>query len=358
MKNLRFKNDEADMHFFKTLQERVNAYFAQNNLAKTANNSAKIKAVLLLSAYMLAFISVFFAQSLFFLYAMYALMGNLTIFVALNIAHDAAHQTFSSSRRINKLLLYTFDFLGASGYMWQLKHVHSHHPHVNIPNMDGDIKQSNLVRIFPNAPYFSFHRYQHIYMPVLYALYTLIWLLFRDFKDYFYTDISGKPDISHSKKQYARLLIGKSIFIGRMIVLPYIVLSFSFWQIIGAFILFHVCASYTVALALISAHVGEHSVYPMPNNNGQMSQSWVRHQIVSTCDFATDNRLISHLFGGFNHHVIHHLFPNICHIHYPPLTKILVKTCEEYNMPYRANSSLWQAVASHWKFLKKRSQQV
>ncbi len=357
MKTIHFKNDKHDQVFQKTLRLRINTYFKSNGIAKTANKTAALKACLLFSAFLLAYLSMLFANSLLIYFLLNAIVGILTIFVALNIAHDAAHNTFSKSKKINNFLLYTFDVLGASGYMWRLKHVHSHHPHVNIPNMDGDIKQSKLVRIFPNAPYLSFHKYQYLYMPILYLFYTLVWLLFRDFKDYFKTEISGKPNIVHPTREYLKLFLGKFIFLSRMLLLPWLLLPFSFNQILLGFLLFHFCASFTVAMALISAHIGEDSVYPGPDKNGQMNQSWIRHQIITTCDFATNNKLITHLFGGFNHHIVHHLFPNICHIHYPQLTKILKSTCEEFGMPYNVKKSLFDAMLSHLRFLKLRSLQ-
>jgi len=357
MTKISFKKVEADKLFLNTLKQRVNQYFKENKIKKTGNAFSIGKALLLLMLYLIAFIGVFYSATLFSLYICYALMGVLTIFVALNIAHDAAHSTFSSKKWLNKIFLYTFDFLGASGYLWKLKHIYSHHPHVNIPNMDADIKQSNLVRIFPNAPFLKLHRIQYLYMPMLYAFYTLIWLCFRDFKDLFYTTISGKPNHKHPTKEYLKLFLGKFIFLGRMIFLPYVLLPFSLPQILFGFLIFNICASYTVALALISAHVGEHSVYPSPGKNGEMQQSWVRHQIVTTTDFATNSKLITHLFGGFNHHIVHHVFPNICHIHYPQLTPILIETCREFDMPYQYNATLTDAVLSHFNFLKLRSHQ-
>ena len=357
MKKIQFKIDEQDHQFLRTLRQRVNQYFKDHNIKKTGNAFSQMKAAFLLLVYVFIFVAIFFSTNLWQVYLWYGLLGIVTIFVALNIAHDAAHSTFSNQAWVNQLFLYTFDFLGASGYMWKMKHVHSHHPHVNIPNMDGDIKQSNLVRIFPNAPFLKFHKYQYLYMPFLYAFYTLIWLCFRDFKDYFQTEISGKPKIQHPWQEYLKLFLGKFFFFGRMLLLPYLLLPFSFGQIFLGFVIFHICASYTVALALISAHVGEHSVYPEPDKNGDMQQSWVRHQIITTSDFATNNKIITHLFGAFNHHVIHHVFPNICHIHYPKLTRILIQTCKEFNMPYLCTPTLLGAVQSHLNFLKIRSQE-
>ncbi len=354
---IRFKKESKDQEFQAELYRRVNAYFAENNLSKTANHQAILKAILLSLFYLGLTVSMYFAPTIAYYYLINGLLGMLTIFVALNIAHDAAHNVFSSRRGVNDLLLYTFDILGASGYMWRLKHVHSHHPHVNIPNMDGDIKQSQLVRIFPDAPFLRLHKYQYLYMPVLYLFYTLVWLLFRDFKDYIRTHISGKPEITHPPIEYVKLVIGKLFFFGRMVVLPMIILPYSGWQILIGFIIFHFCASLTVAMALISAHIGEDSVYPAPDADGNMEYSWIRHQIITTCDFGTQSKLLTHLFGGFNHHIIHHLCPNICHIHYPPLTAVLKQTCQEYEMPYQSNPTLLDAMLSHLRFLKIRSRQ-
>ncbi|MGB0840523.1 MAG: fatty acid desaturase, partial [Chitinophagales bacterium] len=138
-------------------------------------------------------------------------------------------------------------------------------------------------------------------------------------------------------------------------LIPYFLLPFSLGTILLGFVLFHFAASFTVALALISAHIGEDSVYPEPDAMGKMPTSWIRHQIVTTSDFATHNPVLTHLFGGFNHHVVHHLFPNICHIHYPQLTQILIQTCADYDMPYKSNPTLIRAIFSHWNFLKIRS---
>ena len=112
-----------------------------------------------------------------------------------------------------------------------------------------------------------------------------------------------------------------------------------------------------MALPLVSAHVGEHAKFPEPDKNGLMQTSWVRHQLITTTDFSTESSFITHLFGGFNHHVVHHVFPDISYVHYPVLTKILKTTCKEYNMPYADNPSMMKAVWSHLKFLKLQGQQ-
>jgi len=50
--------------------------------------------------------------------------------------------------------------------------------------------------------------------------------------------------------------------------------------------------------------------------------------------------------------VEHHLFPNICHVHYKKLSKIVKATAEEFNVPYNSHKTFLQAVYYHGKMLK------
>lgn len=352
MKAIKHKNSQADETFLVELRTRVNNHFKTIGIHKFATRTAIVKAIILFIIYVTLNICLFMTNTLAQMMLVYMLIGISSIFVALNIAHDAAHNSFVRSKKLNGILLYAFDLLGASGYIWKHKHIYSHHPHVNIPNMDNDIKESKLLRLAPKTEWLSNHRFQHIYMPFLYFFYTLFWLLFRDFRDFFETDSEGKSIFRHDLKEYFILFIVKFIFVGRMLILPALILPFTFGQILAGFFCFHFVASFTVALPLVSAHVGEHAKFPEPNEEGEMANSWVRHQLITTTDFATNNTLVTHMFGGFNHHVAHHLFPDVCYIHYPELTQILKSTCEEYNMPYADNPTMLKAVWSHLKFLK------
>jgi linoleoyl-CoA desaturase len=55
--------------------------------------------------------------------------------------------------------------------------------------------------------------------------------------------------------------------------------------------------------------------------------------------------------GGLNYQVEHHLFPTVCHIHYPKISKIVKATCEEYGVPYYSKDTFTDAVVSHVKLL-------
>ena len=51
-----------------------------------------------------------------------------------------------------------------------------------------------------------------------------------------------------------------------------------------------------------------------------MEDEWALHQLKTTANFATRNRLISWLVGGLNFQVEHHLFRRVSDVHYPAIS--------------------------------------
>ena len=84
-----------------------------------------------------------------------------------------------------------------------------------------------------------------------------------------------------------------------------------------------------------------------------METNWAVHQVESTVDFARDNRLLTWIIGGLNFQIEHHLFPQICHVHYPALAPVVEKTCHEFGIRYVAHKSFLAGVASHFRWLRR-----
>lgn len=343
---------KADELFLKELNQQVDHYFKLNKFHKQGNIHVHMKAITLFLIYVILSTSIFFANSVWELYTYYILLGPVTVFVALNIGHEAAHNIFSKKKRLNELLVYIFDLLGANGKIWKHKHVHSHHPHTNIHEVDLELKQPAIVRIFPQSVWKIFHKYQHLYMPIIYCNYTLIWFCFRDFKDY----LALKEQMSKGQpiREAIQFLLGKLFFISRLIIMPMIILPFDWYVILGGFVMTNLISSITVTFALISTHVGEHSEFPDTDKNGNMSHSWVKHQFLTTSDFAVDNPFVTSLYGGFNHHLTHHLFPFVSHVHYPAMTKIISELSVKYGFTAHKQKTILKAIRSHFKLLRIR----
>jgi linoleoyl-CoA desaturase len=99
------------------------------------------------------------------------------------------------------------------------------------------------------------------------------------------------------------------------------------------------------------AHVVPTSNYPMPDSSGNIDADWAVNQLYNTANFAPKARLFSWYVGGLNYQVEHHLFPNICHVHYRKLATIVKETALEYKLPYHSYKTFAGALIEHTKML-------
>ena len=72
----------------------------------------------------------------------------------------------------------------------------------------------------------------------------------------------------------------------------------------------------------------------------------------TTANFAPGNPFLTWYLGGLNYQIEHHLFPKVCHVHYPSLSPIVSATCQEYGIPYRSHPTLREALTTHLRWLR------
>ena len=343
---------KEDDGFFDELKKEVYAYFISNNISIYGNKFMYIKIAFLFTIYILIYLLPFiFKLSQNQIFVSYIFLGIWSLFLGVNIGHDAAHNALFKNSKYNTLFMYIFDFLGLSSFNWKNRHVKGHHKYSNIMYYDPDIQQSNVVKIFPQDRSRSFHRYQWLYMPFIYAIFIPRWIFYRDFKDIFFKKIGGFYNRPFPIKEIFKMVIFKISYVTYLVFIPYWLLSFEIKVFVLAFLMLMISSSLTIVVVLLTTHMLEDSEFPEPDENGMMPYSWAKHQILTTSDYATKSFLITHLFGGFNHHVIHHLFQHICHVHYPALTKILEKVASKHNITYQSHRYILPAIFSHVKLL-------
>lgn len=119
----------------------------------------------------------------------------------------------------------------------------------------------------------------------------------------------------------------------------------------------HYIAGLILGLIFQPAHVVPSSNYPLPDESGNIKADWAVSQLINTANFAPNSGWFSWYVGGLNFQIEHHLFPNICHVHYKKLSKIVRETAAEYNLPYQSEKTFVGAIATHGKMLKKLGQQ-
>lgn len=139
---------------------------------------------------------------------------------------------------------------------------------------------------------------------------------------------------------------------GVFLVLPVWVTSLLWWHVLIGFLIMHLTAGVILSLVFQMAHVVEGPSQVVPDENGKVEDTLLVHQ-KTTSDFSRKNKILSWFVGGLNFQVEHHLFPRICHIHYPALSQIVEKTTREYSMPYHVHDNFLQAFRSHFRTLKK-----
>jgi linoleoyl-CoA desaturase len=84
-----------------------------------------------------------------------------------------------------------------------------------------------------------------------------------------------------------------------------------------------------------------------------MESDIASHQVETTVGFAHNNPVLTWFLGGLNFQVEHHLFPRVCHMHYPAISRIVEDVAQEHGIRYRRHLSFRAAVASHFRLLRK-----
>lgn len=350
MQQLKF-NSDRDL-FLITLKERVNAYFISSGLKKTATVQMKCKILFLLTGMFYFYWQMYFFKGHYTLIIISAILfGIFSFLTALNVAHDAAHGAISKNKITNNICLYTLNLIGVNSYIWRIKHLLAHHTFPNVMGTDSDIGGSRIGKLVPSAPWKWFCKFQHLYIPFLYLFYSAHWVIFKDFIHFKTLRVPNKDELSHPKSEYIILFIGKIFAFLTTIIFPYYFLNLSILETLGLFGASHFGPGLLVALFLVPAHLNAEVEYPLPDENGNLNTTWAVHQVITTVDFSTHNPLFNFFLGGFNHHVAHHLFPKICHCHYPHLTPIIRQTACEFHIPYKSTNYTYIFI-SHLKHLK------
>ena len=264
--------------------------------------------------------------------------------------HDGAHGSFSSKKWINELAAYSLNLLGASSFFWKIKHNVVHHSFTNIEEVDDDIDIKPWMRLCHGQPKYWFHKFQHIYWVLLYGITYILWVFYLDFQKYFSRKIALHEINKIPTKEHLIFWGSKIFYLGLFVALPISIVGWKFW-LLGYFITGFV-TGLTIGIVFQLAHVVEETEFSVPDDSKKIQTEWATHQIRTTADFATKNKLVTWYLGGLNFQVIHHLFPRISHIHYPKIHQIVKETCLQFEVPYFEFKTVGGALKSHVRHLK------
>ncbi len=351
MRDARIRFDTRS-EFFTDLKTRVDAYFDTAGLSRRGDTRMFVKTAIIL-AWCVASVTLFLALDVGLLGA--ALFGVALGLggagVGMSIMHDGNHKAYSDGRQLNQLMSWTLDLLGSSSYIWNHKHNVQHHTYPNVVGSDDDVDLGPLARLAPESPRYALHRFQHLYMWPLYGLITIKWHWIDDFYQLARGRIGEHAFPRPRGKDALVFWGGKVLFFGWILVLPLlfkptaVALTFYFVaQVVQGLVL---------AVTFQMAHCVEEAAYfETPADGVPVTLDFARHQLATTIDFATTNKLATWYMGGLNFQAVHHLFPRICHVHYPVISRIVEDTARDHSVPYSPTPSLKSALRSHYRWLK------
>lgn len=357
---IRYKfSKDLNKEFSAELKKRVTAYFKDNGINRSGNPEMTGKALFAFTVYITSYLVMLLGgfTSIPLLFLLWTLVSMGYVFLGTSVMHDALHGTYSKRRSVNNLMGATAMLIGIDSSIWKIQHNVFHHTYTNIEHADEDINPRYFLRFSPNQPRRWFHHYQHIYAVFFYGVTTLMWATIKDFvKVYDYRKREVIKKGREFRVQLGGMIIRKVLYHIVFLVLPIIFLDVSPWIVVLMFIYMHFVTGVLLSLIFQTAHVMPSSEFLM-QDEPKVEQNWQVHQISTTSNYAMKNKLFAWLFGGLNFQVEHHLFPDICHIHYPHISKLVKQTATEYDLPYHAEKSFGSAIVNHFRLLRKLGRQ-
>ncbi|MEN9611226.1 MAG: hypothetical protein RLZZ628_2040 [Bacteroidota bacterium] len=356
VKKIRYESSDTPEQIYRKIRQGAEQYFVQTGLPKHATVFMAYKMCILVTC--IGFGYYFLTQANRFptLFLAYFLLTFASLLLSINLGHDAAHHAVTGNSRIDNFIFQTiFALQGLSGYVWQIRHNYSHHVLPNVMEHDSDMEMTHLILLEPDpAKAKWYHAYQHIYAPFLYTFVSLQLLFVQDFKLFLQKDQANLHLGKIPVIEWVKMIGFKVLYFAITFGLPFIFCATPMWEVVVAWLLVHAIVSVFVAFTFFISHHVTELEYIEPNQEQHIvADSWIRHQITTTIDFNPESRIANFIFGGFNIHVAHHVFPEVSHEHYPALTKIIRTILAEHGLDdWYKSYTFRQGCVSHLRHLK------
>jgi fatty acid desaturase len=125
--------------------------------------------------------------------------------------------------------------------------------------------------------------------------------------------------------------------------------TYSFMVGMNVFYSMCIVADHDLVESALTNHVDVAA--PKAKQEGQEPQAkvdWGEVQVRNSTDFLEHSWFFTHMFGGINQQIEHHLFPSMAGEHLRSIAPIVQRTCEEFGVPYTTYPRIQDA---WWSFL-------
>lgn len=244
-------------------------------------------------------------------------LGPVATFMAVNVGHTVMHGGFSLNPVINLLGRCLWDAGGYAACCWDIEHqVHHQAPHTSI---DLQTAGEAGMRFFEHQQPRWFHRYQMYYVWFLFVLYSPASWVTHTYKTLFkYPTVKPFDKVLH---------VGFKLC---FFVLP---ITLSFWLLPSGIaarnlFIFAVSMSYFSMFTLFIQHEDAY----LPEDE---KEPWSLRQVTTSVSWRSHSAVFEWLFGYFNYHIEHHLFPGLNPSIYPKIQPLVKSICQKHGVRYK-----------------------
>ncbi len=345
--------------FYQALKQSVDEYFNQTGLPRRDCPGMYLKTVVVFAWFIASYCLLVFGAPVWWLAVPLTISLGLSVAaIGFNVQHDGNHGGYSNRPWVNKLMAMSLDLMGGSSYVWARKHNAIHHSFTNVAGHDDDINVGLLGRLAPEQRRLPVHRIQHWYLWILYGFLPVKWQFFDDYRDVVVGRMGGHVFPRPKGMDLVVFIGGKLAFMTMALVIP--LMLHPAWVVFTFYAICTLAQGVTLSVVFQMAHCVEEAEFPtpLPPTHDRMESSWAAHQVETTVNFARRNKLLSWYVGGLNYQIEHHLFPQICHLHYAALSERVEKVCREFGLRYMAHPTFRAGIASHYRWLRRMGMPV
>jgi len=338
--------------FYTTVKQRVAEVIKQEKLNQDSKMMYFKTFLIFLGWFVFYYLSMIKGYTL----AAFA-FGLIHSHLGISISHDGCHGSYSKNSFLSYLASCTLDLMGGSSLVWCMQHNIGHHPNSNrngdknideFDQFDPDVRSGfPIMRFNPHQPWAPHHRYQHIYIFLLYSIVGPRWYV-SDVRAVLSRKYNAMRFFEIPQEEVYKVMVTKFIFLVYSFIIPAFYLD-SFWRILFLDLIWWTVTSYSFCLVFATNHLTDTSEFPSEQTK---NRDWAELQVLTTTNYATDSTFWTWLSGALNFQIEHHLFPGIPHTYYPYIAPVVKKTCKEFNLPYSYFPTYWEAMGSYVRHLK------
>jgi fatty acid desaturase/cytochrome b involved in lipid metabolism len=356
------KDDLREGEFYADCKAGAAKYFKDNKLDPRVHWEMYAKTLVILTGVVVGHYGSFFAPSASFAaaLALAVLHGTCKAEVGVSIQHDANHGAYGNNRTWLHAMQLTLDVVGASSFMWKQQHVAGHHAYTNVEGIDPDIRcsEKDVRRVNEHQPHEPYHRVQHVYLALMYGLLSFKSCFVDDFNAFFSGRIGWVKVMKFTRGEAVAFWGSKLAWAFYYLYLPAKYSHRSIGQLLALWTVTEFVTGWLLAFMFQVAHVVGDVHFFQLNEKNQLNKGWGEAQLMTSADFAHGSKFWTHFSGGLNYQVVHHLFPGVCHVHYPALAPIIKTAADKHGLHYQIYPTFWSALRAHFTHLARVGQKA